>query len=336
MIQKELIDKYFEGQCDPEELKIVLEWLNDENADHSLLQEIMTARWEAERHFSGSEVLKPRLLSALQQRLYPFAATPEEISSPMPVIGTRRKFFRYGIAASVAGLLFLGAFVFNYYRLRSLAAQWRSLTNTSTRMKYCLLPDSTSVWLNPKSTLSWSMPFDAQRTVRIEGQAFFDVAKDESRPFLVNSGPIAVKVLGTAFNIEAYPDEKDIRISLVNGKVGIQTAKETVEILNSGEMFTYIKDAHLSRKAPLKMTGLSDWTSGHLMFSETPVKTALERMERLYHFHLRYGKDVHLENYRFSTVFTKEETPEQMIKNILFITGYTYRITGTEVEIISK
>jgi ferric-dicitrate binding protein FerR (iron transport regulator) len=321
MIENQLLQKYFEGKCTQEELQVVLQWLNDDKADHELLRVMMMRRWD---------------------NLFEAEKEEEEKAEPAPVLRLRRSFLRYAIAASVAGVLMVGAWLFNDYRVRSLAASWRSLANTSTKMKFCLLPDSTSVWLDPKSTLWWRMPLAAgeARSIRVEGQAFFDVARDKDRPFVVYSGALVTRVLGTAFNIEAYREEKNIRISLINGKVAIQQwtpAGLPAEVLKPGEVLNYEKETATTRKMPLKMTDLSDWTSGHLVFNEVPVQTALERLATLYHFDLRYRKDVHLENDRFSTVFTKEETPVQMIRNILFITPYTYRLIGNnEVEIIHK
>ena len=368
MIDKHLIQKYFDGVCNAEELALILGWLNDDSRDHAVLREMMMGRWEDQESLAGGEELKIRLLFSLQQKLYPLRAEEEAV----PARARRLSgFYKYGIAASIAGILFLGYQVFNHHRLRELAAQWRSVVNTSTKMKFCMLPDSTGVWLDPKSTLSWQMPIDegAARNVRIEGQAFFKVTADMSHPFIVHSGPLVTRVLGTAFNVEAYPDEKDVRISLVSGKIALQRISPAgsrrmsledpaldsaeimdssllpdsarvrmfpVEILKPGEMLTYVKHAGTMRRAPLKMADLSDWTSGHLVFSEVPVRVALERLATLYHFSLHYAKDVYLENDRFSTVFTKEETPAQMIRNILFITDCTYKINGTEVEIIRK
>jgi transmembrane sensor len=380
MIDKHLIQKYFDGACNAEELALILGWLNDDNQDHAVLREMMMGRWEGEESLAGGEELKIRLLSSLQQRLYPSnmthpapiqettALVEEEVPARVRQISG---FYKYGIAASIAGLLFLGYQLFNHHRLRELAAQWRSVANTSAKMKFCMLPDSTGVWLDPKSTLSWQMSPDegAARNVRIEGQAFFNVNADKGHPFIVFSGPLITRVLGTAFNIEAYPDEKDVRISLVSGKIALQRISPAgarrrsledpgldsaeimdssllpdsarmrmfpVEILKPGEMLTYVKKAGTMRRAPLKMADLSDWTSGHLVFSEVPVRVALERLAKLYHFTLRYQNDVHLEKDSFSTVFTREETPTQMIRNILFITQYTYRINGNEVEIVHK
>ncbi len=365
MIDKLLIQKYFDGLCDAEELAVVLSWLNDDNADHAVLREMMMRRWETQECVSEGEQLKIRLLSALQQELYP---TPVAPATPVRRLS---RFYKYGIAAAVAGLLFIGYQLFDHHQLRERSSRWRSVVNTSAKMKFCMLPDSTGVWLDPKSTLSWQMSIDerAARNVRIEGQAFFNVRTDKEHPFIVFSGPLVTRVLGTAFNIEAYPDEKDVRISLVSGKIALQrvssagarrTALEDpgldsaeimdssllpdsgrmrmfpVEVLKKGETFTYVKKAGTMRRSPLKMADLSDWTSGHLVFSEVPVRVALERLSKYYHFTLRYQGDVHLENDSFSTVFTREETPVQMIRNILFITQYTYRINGGEVEIVHK
>lgn len=355
MMEKELVRKYFEGRCTAEELAVVLAWLNKEGADHALLQEIMEESWKQESVMSADNAMKSCLLSKLQQQLYPGGAEkppvrlyPAHTEEPV-MIGERsirKKSITYGMVACVAGLLLLAAWVLRYYNQPVQLERWNTLANTGTGVKYCLLPDGTKIWLSQASTLYWAEPFaGSQRSVRIEGQAFLEVAQDKKHPFVVQSGSVMTRVLGTAFNIESYAEENEIKVSLIDGKVAVQhaatgnvdrQAADTItEILNAGEMLTYTKATGNTRKEELRVTAMADWTGGHLVFNEVTVKVALERLARLYHLNLHVQEGVNLDKNRFSTVFTTE-TPEQIIKGILFITDYTCRITGKDVEIRRK
>ncbi|MBN9384150.1 MAG: FecR domain-containing protein [Chitinophagaceae bacterium] len=343
MIDKQLIHKYFEKRCTPEELQLMIEWLEDDREDHTLLDEVMQTQWESQQEDNAGEGLKHRLLDDLREQLYPHVMGEEsETRSLRP----HRRIFRYVAAASVIAVMAISyQLIYNTNRHTkinsSIAAEWISVADTATRIQHLLLPDSTQVWLNPGSSIVYSInPGVDRRLVRLNGQAFFDVRHDAGRPFIVYTGDIATKVLGTAFNIEAYPYEKNIRVSLVSGSVAIQRSAAgnrpaMEEVLTSGKMLTYAKDSGTSRKDPLAITDIADWTAGHIIFNDVPVKIALERLSRLYHFHLTYDKEVSLDNTRFSTVFNDEQ-PEEMIRNILFITDYTYRLKGNELRVIQK
>ena len=296
MMDRSLLEKYFAGGCEPAELKEVLDWLNDAGEDHTLLQAMMEEHWEESYR----------------------------IEHP------RRRW--YWVAASVAVLLVLGGGLALLKTRKEEAPAWSTVSNMDTHIEYAVLPDGTRVWLDPHSSISYNM--GRERSVRLEGQAFFDVARDGVRPFVAYGGAVSVRVLGTAFDMEAYANEKDVRVSLVKGKVAITMAGDRV-LLTGGEMLTCTPGTGRLRKEVLKELDMADWTGGHLVFNDVPVRVALDRLCALYGLRLAYGEGVRLEGYRFSTVFTGENR-DQMIRNILFITGYTYRLEGNTVMIVRK
>jgi len=84
------------------------------------------------------------------------------------------------------------------------------------------LPDGTQVWLNADSKLNYNQDFmGAYREVQLTGEAYFDVAKDQSRPFIIHTGPIDIRVMGTSFNVRAYPNEKTTETALIHGVVEV-------------------------------------------------------------------------------------------------------------------
>lgn len=326
MTDKQLLQKYFAGQCDARELKTVLSWLNDDNADHTLLLELMQAGWENGKEQVHDPVRQARLLGELRTRLYPVRRPVRQIW--------------YSVAASAAILIMAAAFLFRdgvrpRQRQAETARHWKVLSNTGSHMQKATLPDSTTVWLTAGSNLFYDHhESNPQRSVRLEGQAFFDVAHNTERPFVVQTGSLAVTVLGTTFNIEAYPAEENIRVSLVSGKVSVQPSGKKTELLRGGEMLTYTKAGGACKKETLVLNDMQTWTNGQIVFHDISVGDALERLAKYYQLHITYGKGVHLGDQRFSTIF-RHETPELMIRNILFITGYTYRLQGKELEIIN-
>lgn len=303
-MDKSLLEKYFEGRCNPAELREVLKWLTDDGQDPALLEEVMSAGWE-------------------------------EIHSESYI---KRRWWLWAAAAAVV-VLVVGASLL-YRPVRPVpATTWVTVTNQDTHIEYTLLPDGTKVWLDPNSSVSYDRGRDSlRRLVRLNGQAFFDVARDDVHPFVVYGGGLSVRVLGTAFNMEAYDGEPSTRVSLVRGKVAVTVMANPAarpQVLTNGELLNFMPGTGLVTREALRELTMSDWTGGHLVFNDVPVQVALGRLCRLYGLRLSCAGNVHLDKYRFSTVFDGESR-DQMIRNILFITGYTYRLQGDTLAIGGK
>jgi ferric-dicitrate binding protein FerR (iron transport regulator) len=329
MITQEQLQRYFNDQCTPEEKEHIDRWLRDDTADHSLLRNMLEHQWDTETGPAGGEDLKEVLLNDLRRQLY-----PQQMTGAVVRRMHRRRRLWYG-AASIAAIFLVGLLFWSKSSVNvATVAQWDTIVNNEVRKKQVTLPDSTRIWLAPGSQLVYSLVKDQpERAVHLKGQAFFDVAHDSSRPFVVHSGNIETKVLGTAFNIEAYEKEKEIRISLVRGRVAINDEHKPVAALLAGEMLTYTRTSGAVQKEKLKITDMGDWTGHRIVFNDVRIQDALERLAGQYHFTIRYDKRVQLGNKRFSTVFD-HETPEQMIRNILFITDYHFRLKEKELFII--
>ncbi|MCC6727124.1 MAG: FecR domain-containing protein [Saprospiraceae bacterium] len=146
------------------------------------------------------------------------------------------------------------------------------------------LPDGTQIELNHSSELSFIAGFDAkERNVKLNGEAFFDVKRDETRPFIIEAGEAKVTVLGTSFNVRAYPNEEIIEVFVVSGKVQveIQGAKQP-KILNKGDLLRFNKKALKIELATDQVGAPVAWHTGILSFKGQPIPTILDGMERLY------------------------------------------------------
>jgi ferric-dicitrate binding protein FerR (iron transport regulator) len=321
----------------------VEKFLMDEKADFTLFRELLERSWDKgmqDLAAPGDPLLKKELQDALHEELFAASSsgtTPVSAKNPTPVIGLRQRplpWLRYGIAAAMLGILVLGAYKWqqNNSRKTAVAAApavvWKTLTNTSSEQKRAVLPDNTHIWLNPGSQLSYASGFiNGQRLIRLKGEAFFDVAQDVAHPFIVQAGGISTKVLGTSFNIEAYPNERNAVVSLVNGKVAVQD-----NVLEAGQLLTYNTSSGEHHTTPLKMTNMADWTSGQVIFNNVALKDALERTAARYHLTLVYARGVDLKNRRFTSVFSKE-SPDEMLRLMLFVSDCHFHRKGNTVEI---
>ncbi len=188
------------------------------------------------------------------------------------------------------------------------------------------LPDGTKGMLNSGSYLSYSIPF-TKRDVKLEGEAWFEVAHDTTRPFEVLAGSSEVKVLGTSFNLSAYPSEDYIELVLLNGKVEFFDKKLENKIsitpshrliLHDGKVDTTISD-------PLKYNA---WTNGMLVFRGDPMSEVTRRIERWYNVKIIIT-DSELEKYSFRGTF-QDDKLEEVIRYLSLTSPITYKIMPRE------
>jgi ferric-dicitrate binding protein FerR (iron transport regulator) len=216
-------------------------------------------------------------------------------------------------AAAILFVPLLIASTLFFYKLRvqpdieQFATQ--KISNPSGIRSEIVLPDGSRVWLNAKSTLSYNMPFGLkERGVRLTGEAFFEVIKDEQKPFKVESGKVNVTVLGTRFNYKAFPEDKDIEVVLAEGKVrlsspGSKTGKEI--ILKPGERAVVNKTTHQTNISSENIEKYIGWHEGKLIFDECPLSEVALRLERWFGVEVKIA-DPKILTYEISTTFENE------------------------------
>ena len=188
-----------------------------------------------------------------------------------------------------------------------------------------ILPDSTVGMLNSGSKLTYSIPFNNNRSISLEGEAWFDVKYDQNHPFVITAGNSSVKVLGTSFNINAYPVEDYIEVVLSEGKVefkGNINDTTTVTIYPS-ERLTY-KNGNTNKDIidPLKYCG---WIDGKLMFRGDPMTEVARRLERWYNIKVNIANK-ELEQYSFRGTFI-DDSLEEVLKLLAMTSPISYRIS---------
>jgi ferric-dicitrate binding protein FerR (iron transport regulator) len=190
------------------------------------------------------------------------------------------------------------------------------------------LPDGTTGMLNSGSHLSYSLPFANDRQVKLEGEAWFEVKHDEDHPFKISAGNSTVKVLGTSFNLSAYPAENYVEVVLQNGKVEFQNNKgdEKVTILPSERLVFQNGNISKSFTDPAKYNA---WTMGRLVFRGDPMAEVARRIERWYNVKVELA-DQGLEKYSFRATF-EDDTLEDVLRFLSLTSPISYRITPREL-----
>ena len=185
-------------------------------------------------------------------------------------------------------LLMLGAAYYFYQTSNKTPYADVAFVNKFTAYGECAmvtLPDSSKVWVNGGSTLIYPSRFvSGERNVFLSGEAFFDVTKDASHPFVVNINQIKLKVLGTTFNVNSYPHNEEITTTLETGKILLTVeGKNAPFILNPNDQLTYNSKTGEVSIAQVNASRYGSWRTGVLFFNNQPFDKVIEQLERTYH-----------------------------------------------------
>ncbi|MEM6362068.1 MAG: FecR domain-containing protein [Bacteroidota bacterium] len=185
------------------------------------------------------------------------------------------------VAASIAVILGLGIGAYQVMEHEPVEVEYAHYVTKRNQRASVTLPEGTEVKLNAGSSLSFPNQFAKdKREVTLIGEAFFDVTKDASRPFVISSGEITTTVLGTSFNVRSYPEE-NTDVTVIEGKVKVESEVDC-KVLNPGEQALFSLDDKTLMKEKVDVQLYAGWTNPELNFEMVPFETVLERLERWY------------------------------------------------------
>ena len=200
------------------------------------------------------------------------------------------------------------------------------------------LSDGTIVHLNSGTTLKYPVKFIASenRQVFLDGEAFFDVAKDKTHPFVVNADNLNVRVLGTHFNVSNYPEDKLTDVVLVEGSVGLYTANEKFNaekntVLKPGFKGSFSKTDNQIKTKAVVTDVYTAWIKGGLTFREMTFKDISKKLERHYNVTI-VNQNAKLSNEKFNASFG-DEPIAKVLSYFNEIHGINYTLKNNEVLI---
>ncbi len=198
------------------------------------------------------------------------------------------------------------------------------------------LPDGTRVWLNAASSITYPTAFTRpDRKVTITGEAYFEVAKNAAKPFIVNiTGREQVTVLGTSFNINAYPDEEAIKTTLLDGSVRVHndSAGGAGLTLLPGNQAVLIPGTPMFIATNANLARVMAWRNGLFAFSNADLPAVMRQLSRWYNVDVKYEGTIPKDKYQFNGKIGKSLTLDQVLK-ILTRTQVNYTIEGNVLTI---
>lgn len=334
---QDLLRRYSMGECSPKEIRQINDWfarLSDETLGLNDLEKVQT---------------RDRMLSAIQRQL-PRAKRQERGNFPSPVL--------WKVAAGLL-LTMLVAYLLvsrNFRASDSQIAQQQPATesmehvaNAASGIMTILLPDSSIVELSPGAEISYAKTWEDghKREVHLTGEAFFDVKKDNQRPFFVYGGEIVTRVLGTSFTVKATANAESIEVSVQTGKVSVyqsatKGAGNSVHHDANGVVLTpnekvqyFVSNKHwvtslVEEPKPLPASN----KAVDFVFNNTPLSEVQRRIEQT------YSIDIILENEASDLCTFTGDVSMMELYDLLDVicksTGTNYEVKGTKILITGK
>jgi transmembrane sensor len=199
------------------------------------------------------------------------------------------------------------------------------------------LPDGTQVRLNAGSSISYPEEFlDTLREVTLTGEAYFQVVGNKNAPFVIHTGKVTTQVVGTSFNISAYPDNGQVRIAVVEGKVSVNTkemTKKSAVCLTKDEMATFEEEVGELVVSNFEKDDLIAWKDGILCFEKADFTHSIKTLERWYGVKVEVSKNRKLDPaWRFSGKF-KDKSLDYILNVMSYPNKFSYKINENIVNL---
>lgn len=361
-----LLARKVSGEASEQEL-LQLEALLQENPDLVELKESLEAIWsnseEPDSEFMEATYLLHRSNMEQLGLFFPLQETNSHIENNIKssIISNRLKWVT---AIAAVFILAISTWYFGFFKdvelnnnAQNSSASLKEVSARPASKTKLILPDGTTVWLNSGSKLTYdSWKGKSSREVYLIGEAFFDVTKNASKPFIIHTKHLDVKVLGTSFNVKAYPEDKVTETSLIHGSVEVYLIRQPEKIFrlvpnqklvvnNSLLELPSKKESAIDLKQavailPLKPVVLSNsdaqlvetgWLNNLLLFEDESFGEIAKKMERWYDVEIQFSNKA-LEEIRMTGSFEKE-TLIQAIEALRFISNFNYKVENDLITI---
>lgn len=305
-MDKKLLLRYISGEATEKEKEAITEWLD---ADAENMQEFLALR---------------KLNDITIWQYDPQSQQDLQKDSPRVLWQSSKKIMTEVL--KVAAVLVLAFILFRYFdKAGSENASTQTLYVPAGQRALLTLSDSSKVWLNANTTFTFPTTFSSDtREVTIEGEGYFDIAHNASQPFVVKAGKYDVKVLGTEFNVLAYPENPEFEVSLLNGSVEvIRAGGKNGRLIAPGQRI-FMEKNHL-KIARIEHASYFMWKDGLISFDDEAFPEMVRKLERYFDLKIIVKNDKILQ-YRCTGKFRTKDGIEHILKVLQLSNRFDYTI----------
>jgi ferric-dicitrate binding protein FerR (iron transport regulator) len=308
----ELLQKYLRGEATREEVKFLESYYNLFDGEQDVLEALPV---------QDKDALQSEIHGNVWRRIQDKEQAPARVRR-MTVLKT---------VASVAAVVLIAFVTWIFVRPSD-----RSIAVNAKRANHLItLPDGSTVILKASSKLNYPSSFDGEekREVYLDGEAFFDVKHNEESEFIVHAGKVNVTVLGTAFDVKAFPVDADITVTVKRGMVRVSDENKTLGTIIPQQQIVYNK---ANENAVLQLVNSDDymnWKEQDIAFDNVTVGEAAALLEERFNVEITI-KDRFIQSERFTASFPASETLEQALKSICEFNGAVYHYDKKRAAVV--
>ena len=322
-----LLDRFMRGETSPEEEQQLLAWFREVDSQEDILT-FYRQRWHESATKEISEEVQLRMFNQIRDRIN----TDKTVLQKNDRKQNRRRLLRWGqYAAAVILCVVVGITSHLLYTRQSMAEVKEYMVEAEKGQRASVtLPDGTKVWLNSHTQIIYNSNYGVEdRVVDLRGEAYFEVKKDAKKPFIVDVASMQIKVLGTSFNVNAYPTESKVLTTLDEGSVKIRNAQSNSfdYIMKPGETAIYEKETGtciIQKNKDYKNESV--WMKDVLIFNDTPLEDVLKVLSRKYNVQFNIENEA-IYSYTY-TLRSEGESLQEILESMRHITPIKYEKTN--------
>jgi ferric-dicitrate binding protein FerR (iron transport regulator) len=329
-----LFEKWLRRNCSPEETEELVLLLQQDPLPGSL-HEPLSILWEKVRE---ENVEYPVDWEAMYQRVI-------HSEQGLPVIRRHNHRGWLKVAAAVL-ILFGGTLVWHSVNSRSAAGEDAAAREVVTAQKdkqvpankkqTIHLPDGSTAILNADSHLDYPSAFTGStREIYLSGEAYFDIKHDPAKPFLVHTGKIVTRVLGTAFDIRAYPGDETIKVTVTRGKVQVLKENKSLGLITANQQISFSKTTEKAIQKTVDSKALVAWKPQEIAFNDISMQDAAGKIEERFNVHVEFANPL-IKNCRVTATFSEDDMLDEMLTVICGVTKSQYTIQNNKIIINGK
>ncbi|HYC86578.1 MAG TPA: FecR domain-containing protein [Chryseosolibacter sp.] len=306
-----LLDRYRSGSCTREEESELISILT--TSDSPAVKEFLAELWNNPIGQLSTSKAETILNSILQK---------DDVVAIEP-----KKMTWLKVAAVISFLIVCGTGLYLYNNAPYYSTGAESVTQAADQHPFVKLPDGSKVILNNDSKLEYPESFSGKSTreVYLTGEAYFDIVHDPSRSFVVHTGKITTVVLGTAFNIRAYPGQDAITVTVTRGKVKVSNERQVLGILSPDDQITFHKNQQQAQLTTVNSKDVITWAEKDIYFDNVSMAEAAEQLSERFQVSITF-ENKNVEACRFTATFVKGEDLRQILDVICEFNDATYRV----------
>ena len=218
--------------------------------------------------------------------------------------------------------------------LQPTAVQYATLTIPRKGQYSLVLPDGTKVWLNAESSIRYPTAFTTEeRVVELKGEAYFEVVRNEKQPFIVQTETQRLKVLGTTFNVHAYPNESKVVTTLVSGRVELNGIREHVSQILKPEQQAILGQSGY-QISTVDVAPYIAWKDGEFRFKATPLPEVVRQIERWYDLDVDYTRVP--DNIKIHALIKRDKKLSSVLYALEKITNVKFEMKGRRLQLMDE